>query len=100
MLFFVFCVWLIGIGINVKIEEETGVRQQKGSRIREETTDRKINDQEEERKHRRGKEAGSLSFFSLLLSCYCYCLLALFIIFFIVLFCVRANGGSRTATSC
>ena len=37
------------IDIDVKIEEETGVRQQKGSRIREETTDRKIKKRRESR---------------------------------------------------
>ena len=41
------------IDIDVKIEEETGVRQQKGSRIREETTDRKIKKRRESREVRK-----------------------------------------------
>ena len=64
--------WLIGIGINVKIEKETGVRQQKGSRIREETTDRKIK--------KRRESIGEGRKLALCLSSHCCCL-AIVIVF-------------------
>ena len=92
MLFFVFCVFLIDIGIIVKTEEEMGVRQQKGSRIREETTDRKIKKRRESR--------GEGRKLALCLSSHCCYLAIAIVLFFIALFYVRANGASRTATSC